>query len=236
VEFGAGEEYYFLRMYFMPILIFLLSLAYIPMWLQLNLFLSSLGKRKRAITRIKDIAITRVLLAKTNTKIKQVNISESDLLFGAMVGIPGSPQLFLSRKLYETFNKDELEYVILHEAGHYQLWHAIKELTEGIVFFILGILILTKIPNPILGAILGLVFGILMIQLAKLSELEADIYSLKRVGNPKGMITATEKFKKAWKAKDPKNPVIRFLFYRGNLYENRIKMAKEEIARRKPEK
>jgi Zn-dependent protease with chaperone function len=202
------------------------------MWLPIKLFLSSLGKKKKPISSIRDKKIETTLLTKTRTKISSTKISESNLLFGAMVGIPGHPQLFLSRRLYDSFTWNELEYVILHEAGHYKLRHSLIELTEGIVFFVFGTLILSRVPSPILGAALGLIFGILMIQLAKISELEADLYSLKRMSDPKGMISATEKFFEGWKSKDPKHPVIRFIFYRGNPYKNRIRMAKQEIQRR----
>lgn len=213
-------------------LVFGLILFYIPMRIQINLFLSSLGKKKKPVTLLRNVGISKILSTKAKTKIDTIKIIESDLPFGMMVGIPGNPQLILSRKLYETFDKDELEYVILHEAGHYKLSHSVKELTEGIIFFAIGLFVLVRFPSIILAAILGLVFGILMIQLAKISELEADNFSLKRMRNPKGMITATEKFYKVWKSQDPKIPLIRYLFYRGNPYENRIKMATVDIKRR----
>lgn len=196
------------------------------------MFVSGLGKGKKTLTIIKDKKISEVLWKKAKTKIETIKISESNLLFGAMAGIPGNPQLYLSRKLYESFNWDELEYVLMHEAGHYKLGHSVKELLEGLVFFGIGIAILNKYPNVFLAAILGLFFGILMIQIAKFKEVEADTYSLERVGNPKGMITATKKFKNAWKFQDPNNKLIRFLLYRGNPYENRIWMANKEMNRR----
>lgn len=210
-------------------LIFGLILAYISQWMQINLFISSLKKGRKPITFIKDSNITKILREKTNINIKMIKIPESELLFGAMVGIPGKPQLFLSRKLHEDFNKDELEYVILHEAGHYKLNHSVKELFTGILLFVIGSLTLFKLHSLLLAILLGLFFGIVMIQIAKLKEIEADSFSLKRVENPKGMITATQKLFKAWEDKSSKNPIIRFLFYRGNPYNNRIKMAEVEI-------
>lgn len=213
-------------------LVFGLILFYIPMWLQINLFLSSLGKKKKPVTFLRNAGISKILLNKAQTKIDTLKITESDLLFGMMMGIPGNPQLILSRKLYETFNKDELEYVILHEAGHYKLGHSVRELSEGIVFLIIGFLLLTRFPSLLLAVALGMFFGTVMIQMGKISELEADTFSLKRMTNPKGMITATEKFYKAWKTQDPKNTLVRLLFYRGNPYKNRIRMANEEIKSR----
>ncbi len=201
--------------------------------MQINLFLSSLGKGKKPITFIKDSNISELLLEKARVKINKIKISESSLFFGAMVGIPGKPQLFISRKLYEDFNKDELEYVVLHEVGHYKLGHSIKELALGILFFVTGSFILIKFSSLLLAVLLGLFFGILMIQIAKLKEIEADNFALKRVDKPQGMITATQKLFKAWEYKSSQNPIIRFLFYRGNPYNNRIKMAETEIKKRK---
>ncbi len=212
----------------MLFVVFGLILLYIPLWLQISMFVSGLGEKKKAFTIVKDKKISDVLWKKAKTKIENIKISESNLLFGAMAGIPGNPQLYLSRKLYESFNWDELEYVLMHEAGHYKLRHSTKELLEGLVFFVVGIATLNKYPNMFLAAILGLVFGILMIQIAKFKEVAADKYSLERVENPKGMIDATEKFRKAWRHQDPNNKLIRFLFFRGNSYENRIKMASEK--------
>lgn len=206
---------------------------YVSQWMQINLFLSSLGKGKKPVTFVKDTSIPKLLAEKVGVKIEKIKISESNLFFGAMIGIPGRPQLFLSRKLYEDFNKDELEYVILHEAGHCKLNHSVKELVTGILFFVIGSLVLFKLSNLLLSVLLGLFFGILMIQIAKLKEIEADNFSLKRVDNPKGMITATQKLFKAWESKSSQNPIIRFLFYRGNPYQNRIKMAETEIKKRK---
>lgn len=214
-------------------LIFGLLLGYISQWMQINLFISSLSKGKKPITFIKNKYISKFLFEKANVKVDNIKISESSLFFGAMVGIPRRPQLFLSRQLYEDFSKDELEYVVLHEAGHYKLNHSVKEMFIGILFFVIGSLILFKLPSLLFATLLGLFFGIVMIQIAKLKEIEADSFSLRRIDKPKGMITATQKLFKAWEDKSSKNPIIRFLFYRGNPYSNRIMMAETEIKKRK---
>jgi len=147
-----------------------------------------------------------------------------------MIGIPTLPQLILSRGVYDSFTKDELEYVVLHEAGHYKLWHSVKELVVGIMFFLIGVYILSKMffgnEGIIVAVLLGVVFGILMIQIGRMKELEADSYTLERISNPQGMITATYKFREAYKSRSSNNQLIRFLLYRGNPYENRIRMAK----------
>jgi Zn-dependent protease with chaperone function len=167
-----------------------------------------------------------------------IKISESDRPFGMMMGIPGRPQLFLSRGLYNSFTPDEMEYVVLHEAGHYALAHSVKELLLGLVLLIVGVFLLKRIGKPILGLLvanlLGLVFGVGMIRFGAFNELEADNYSATRMTNPEGMITATEKFRGYYgkSLTQTDNKILQWMFYRGNPYDNRIKMAKDEISRR----
>ena len=43
-----------------------------------------------------------------------------------MAGLPFWPKIILSEGLYKSFNRDELEWVILHEAGHCVLWHNLQ--------------------------------------------------------------------------------------------------------------
>src|SRR3989344_7621216 len=124
--------------------VFASILFYVPLWSQINLFLSSLGRSKRPVTIVSDKRISKILLEKTNTKLKSIKISESNLPFGMMIGIPFFPQLILSRAVYETFNENEIEYVVLHEAGHYNLGHSVKELVFGVMFFLIGLFLLNK--------------------------------------------------------------------------------------------
>jgi len=218
-------------------LLFGIVLAYTAMWSQTNLFLSSLGQKKSPVTTIQDDNLRELVYSKTGIDIELIKILESDKPFGMMVGIPTKPQLILSRKLYDTFTPDEMEYVVLHEAGHYKLWHSVTELTVGIFLFAVGTLILRKIiplqlslPTALL---LGVVFGIFLICMGRLNEYQADNYSLRHMTNPQGMIAATNKFREFYEDSYPKNKVVQFLFYRGNPYENRIKMAQAEISARK---
>jgi len=215
-------------------IIFVSILFYVPLWSQINLFISGIGKSKKATRLIEDKWINSFLKKKAETDIKYTKVINSNLLFGMMVGIPKNPQLMLSKKLYKNFTKIELEYVILHEAGHYKLGHSIIELSAGLVFLILGIFTINILHlNTIPTMLLGLFFGILMIQLGRFEEIQADNFSLKRMNNPNGMISATKKFSKAWEDKSSNNSLIRLLFYRKNSYENRIKMANSEIESRK---
>ena len=219
--------------------IFGLVFTYTTLWVPVNLFLSSLGQKKFPITVIENKQIRQLIKKKTGIDIATVKISESNRPFGMMIGIPTKPQLILSRNLYDTFTPDEMEYVVLHEAGHYRLWHGVIELVVGVVMFTIGILVLRKIgsfPTSILSTLaLGVIFGVIMIRLGRIHEYQADSYSLAHMTNPEGMIQATNKFRGFYGKSytENNNKVIQFMFYRGNPYDNRIKMAQAEIEKRK---
>lgn len=223
---------------FIKYLIFPLALAYTAMWVPINLFLSSINQGKTPITVISDKKISDLILKKTGLDTQSIKISESPKLFGMMIGIPTKPQLIFSRGLYDSFTPDVIEYVALHEAGHYKLWHSVIELVAGIILLIVGVFILKRIDvlpvSIIMSLILGLAFGVLMIRLGRIHEYQADSYSLARMTNPEGMIQATNKFRNyhGQKYTENNNKIIQFMFYRGNPYDNKIVMAKEEIARR----
>ncbi len=226
------------KLKFLKYFLFSLVFIYTFSWVLIRLFASSLGQEKPPITIIQDEKIEQLIQEKTGIKIETIKISESDHPFGMMIGIPTQPQLILSRGLWETFTPDELAYVVLHEAGHYKLYHGLIEFVAAVLLFILGIFVLKKIPSIKLSIpaafILGLFLGILMVRLGHTHELQADSYTVSRMTNPQGMIEATKKFQNypGQKYTQSSNKIIQFLFYRGNPYNNRISMAKEEIEKR----
>ncbi len=242
-------------------LIFLLVFIYTFHWVAINLFLTSVDGEKIPITVVESQEIRNLIKDKTGLDIKTIKISESNRLFGMMIGIPTKPQLILSRNLYDTFNSGEIEYVVLHEAGHYILQHGLMEFLIGLFLQILGIWLIMKVEKipafagmtenrvgltnakneknfiiPLIPAIfLGLFFGILMIQLGKIHEIKADEFTVKKMTDPTGMISATNKFRSFYgpKYSENNNKLIQFLFYRGNPYDNRILIAEKEIKERK---
>lgn len=224
-------------MKWIPYALFCVVFVGVTMWLQLTLLWSSVGQARSPITVIKDEKISQLVKQKVNVDIETIKITESDKPFGMMVGIPAKPQLILSRKLYETFTPDEIEYVVLHEAGHYVFWHSVVELVVGVLLLFVGIITLGKIsslPMSTLAAlVLGLGFGVLMIGVGRVKEYQADTYSATHITNPQGMISATNKFRDFYEDSYPKSELVQFMFYRGNPYDNRIKMAEEEIKSRR---
>jgi Zn-dependent protease with chaperone function len=208
------------------------------MWVTIRLWGSSLGKQKQPITVFNDKNISMFIKQKTGINIESMTIAESDRPFAMMVGIPSRPQLILSRYLFSTFSPEALEYVLLHETGHYVLWHTVIEMFAGITFLILGIMILRRIHQNFrvyfAAVLLGVLFGICMIRLGRIHEYNADGYTLKHISNPNGMIEATKNFRGYYGMNftENKNSLVQWLFYRSNPYDNRIKMAEKEINRR----
>jgi Zn-dependent protease with chaperone function len=223
----------------LSLIIFILVYAYSFLWNQINLSLSSFGQDKVPVTLVENQDIQQLLSNETGSEINAVTIFETPHPFGMMIGIPTKPLLVLSRGLYETFSQDEMEYVVLHEAGHYVLWHGVIELVVGLILLVIGIVTLRKIKSIkkslLVSVLIGLLFGALMIQLGRAHELQTDNYALRKMNNPNGMIEATKKFRDYHgdKYSLSPNPLMQFLFYRGNPYDNRIKMAELEIEKRK---
>jgi Zn-dependent protease with chaperone function len=191
------------------------------------------GKRER----ISDKKVERIAKEKCGIELKSFYLVRSEKPYGMMAGIPGKPIMILSNEVYEEFNDDEKEYVVLHELGHYALWHSTKEGFFGIFLLLAGIAVVALIPEKnhqiLFSILIGLLIGILNIQFGRFSEYQADRYALKRIGNPAGMLTASHKFQKAWRGEEKVNRFVEILFYRSNPYQNRINMALDEVERRK---
>lgn len=203
------------------------------LWMQLSLFVSGIGKDKPLVRTIEDKNITQLVLEKTGVKIDTILLSESSRPFAAMVGIPGRPQLILSQSLYHAFSHDQLEYVLLHEIGHNQLQHTVVELILGSAFLMAGIKTLKKYPALPLSVALGVLCGIAMIQVGRIYEVQADQYALVKIENPQGMMSASQAFKNYYDNHGgTPTSISRLLFFRGNPYESRIRMAEDEIKRR----
>ena len=222
----------------MEYLILFITILITSQWVPIRNNILSVFGQKTPYTVEKNKAISRTIKEKTGVKIETFKIIEDHKPHGAMIGIPGKPQLLLSRDLYSSFNKSELEYVLLHEAGHYILKHGIKIALVITILFLSGLYILNtisiKLPIETLVVLIGFVFGIISIQYQRVCEYKADAFTLERMTNPEGMITATYKFKKAWGNWPPQNGLRRKLFYAGVPYSERIKNAQEEIQKRKP--
>lgn len=201
-------------------------------WVAISLFVSSLGQKKAPIMIVENIPLLQLIKDKTGIGITNVKISESQQPFAFMVGIPTQPQLIISRAVYDNFNPSAMEYVLIHEAGHYKFWHGVTEFGAMLILLIIGVVLIKKLNLGFVKIIiLGLFFGILLIQLGKFDEIQADKFTAKTMTDPQGMIEATNNFRNyhGKRYTENENKLLEFLFYRSNPYDNRIKMAEEQI-------
>lgn len=177
------------------LIIFSLLYFYIANWFQVNTFVKHLSSSKKNIKIIENKEISQLIKRKTGINLKRIIVFNSQKMFGMMPGIPLHPELILSSKLLETLNKDELEWVLLHEAGHCVMWHVVKCGVVQILIFIFGIFLLIKTSANIpLLFMLSIILSLISVQLMRFFERQADKYSIQRVDSPNGVITAQEKF------------------------------------------
>ena len=209
--------------------VYILVFIFTANWAPILLFISSLRNPRETSKVIVDKALFNLLKQKAGIKISSIKILNSKKFFGMMIGIPTKPILIMSRNVYERFNKDEIEYVILHEIGHYILGHSVKLAVLQIIFIIIGLSVLLSIPTQtiylVLAPFFAVIFGIIYIQIARITEYEADNYALKKIKDPKGMITASKKFRAANTSVVVKHSLLGKLFSVGVPYSQRIKMA-----------
>lgn len=200
-------------------------------WFQLKSFIAAFLRTKKGVSFIQDRWITQTILKKTGVNIETITIFESEKMFGMMpITFPFKPNMILSREMYEGFTKDELEWVILHEAGHYILWHGIKLGVVQLCLLISGIYILNATNSISIGILCLLLFIFLYIQFCKYIEYEADTYSIARVDNPQGVITAQDKLIKSHNINE-QSFITKYLLG-ATLPSQRIKLAKRKISYR----
>lgn len=212
-----------------PSLLFSITFLIICNWFQFYRFLQLIVGEKVKTRSMDDKWIKSIVQKKTGLSLLDITIFEDRKMYGTMIGLPFWPKMILSEGLYKNLNKDELEWVILHEAGHCVLWHNLEAflIEMSILFFGIYTISVTKI-NIFLVPIFSLILGLVCIQIIRwVIEYAADKYSIERVDNPKGVITAQDKFKNN-KYKNPLNDeksILRFLLVWNISPSKRIEMA-----------
>ena len=213
------------------IIIFIITFPAVCLWLQIKLLFTGLGQNKKSLSTLNNKRLLKLVKDKSVYNLQTIYLLNSNKLFGMMSGVL-KPHLILSQKLYQEFNEDETEYVLLHEMGHFLLYHNLKEIIIGVIIILAGAtFIVYNNLGTFTSTLLAVVFGVIMIQIARQYEYQADSYALNRMTNPTGMISATNKFQNHYVT--PRNKIIEILFYRGNPFANRIKMANAELSKRK---
>ena len=219
----------------MSYIIFAIIFLFICNYFQIIHFAKLIAGPKIKTEILKDDWINSVVKKKTGLNLKDITLFKDPKMYGMMTGLGPwiMPRMILSEGLYKNLNKDELEWVILHEAGHCVLLHNLQSLIIELVFLGTGLyLISTQDVNLFFIPILSLILSILSIQIIRLmTEYTADMYSISRVDNLEGVITAQDKFRKNYKGSIFSNEksIVRFLFH-WNIYPSqRIKMARKRL-------
>jgi len=214
-------------------IIFSVVFLTISNWFQIRSFLKLVVGPRTKTEILIDKWINTVIKKKTGLNLKEITLFKDEKMYGMMTGLGPwiMPKMILSEGLYKNLNKDELEWVILHEAGHCVLLHNLQSMIIELIFLTTGLyLISTTDINLFLIPILSLLLSIIAIQIIRLTtEYTADKYSIERVDNPMGVITAQDKFRKNYKGSIFSNEksILRFLFH-WNIYPSqRIKMARK---------
>ncbi len=209
-------------------IIFLLTFLFISNWFQIISFTSIPFKRGIKTSRLKNNWINKTLLKKTGLKISEINIFHDKKMYGMMAGLPFWPKMVLSEGLYKTLNRDELEWVILHEAGHCVLWHNLKALFVELFFLTIGLAIIYGYQfNFVVSFIIAVSLSLICIQTIRWTiEYKADEYAIERVDNPEAVITAQDKFRNSLSRNffSSENSIGRWLFHWNIPRSKRIEM------------
>lgn len=147
-----------------------------------------------------------------------------------MPSIPIKPIIVISSSAREYLIDDELEWLVLHEAGHCVLWHTVKETLVQITVLVIGVVTVSSFNVPLIFVLVyAILLGIIWYQLERFFELQADTFSLNRMSNPEGMITANQKMKSRVKNIIYKTPILIKLLTPHPTYDQRMKMARAKL-------
>jgi|SRR3989339_1374780 len=218
----------------LSIIIFVLFFLTLVNYFQLVTFASLIIGSKIKTSTIVDEWIIKTIKEKTGLALKNITIFHDKRPYGMMGGIYPFPILIISEEMYKSFNHNEMEWVLLHEAGHHLLWHNLEAIIiEGITMF-LGIkLIYLLLLNVFWSGILSAFFSILTVQIIRyVIEYQADKFSIKRVTNPQGVVTAQAKLRKYYNISlfNSEKSLIRIFLHWNISPDLRIKMAKSRLA------
>lgn len=198
-------------------------------WFQLMTFSGLVIGKKMKTSSLQDKWIVNTIEKKTGLKLLDITLFHDDKMYGMMTGLPFWPKMILSTGLYKSFNKDELEWVILHEAGHCVLWHNLQSFLIEMMGLFFGVYIIVSLKVGLFGVFLfSILLSVICIQTIRwTTEYAADRYSINKVNNPKGVISAQNKFRNNYKNDflyNEKN-IFRALFHWNISFSQRIAMA-----------
>lgn len=165
--------------------------------------LEGFSKKEKA-KDLRDQRIISFIRDKTGLSLKKIKLMETKTTWAMMAGMPSMPYLIISNDAFKNFSKDEFQWLLLHEAGHYVLWHNVKMIVLQLGFIAIGASILFQFNILILALFVGVLFAVLNTQIVRKFEYEANYYALARMDNPKGLKNMYRKAKDRWSKKGKK--------------------------------
>jgi STE24 endopeptidase len=210
----------------LEVVCFILIFTYITNWKRLQLLPQAILNYKKVIRNYPEDAFTKKIAEKINLDF-EIKVQKTSIINGYMPGLPIKPVMVLTQGAIDKLTKEELEWVILHEAGHCINWHTPKDLILWIIFLTLGISLINYLMISFFITILfSIVLAVLWIQLERRHEIEADKFALDNGADPKAMISFFEKIHKLSKNIIYENQFLGLLLSSHPNYKKRITMAK----------
>jgi len=219
--------------------IYLGAFLFVTMRPQTSSLIKGFFFKRKAKKTLEDKKILDFIFNKTGLKLKKITVIEDDRLLGMMGGGLVKPFMILTTLAVELLNKGEMQWLLLHEAGHNRLHHSLKIALVLFLIFIPGSLFVGIYNNLYLSIFMdiffGAAFGALANQFTRNFEYSANKYALKRMDNPKDAITAAQKIIERYKQKGLEDTFYRKLFsvWILEIYRDLIKDANKELERRK---
>lgn len=203
-------------------------------WIQIYYLFGNFLKPQRKITTVDGRGLLPSIKKKTGLDVSIKLMSEKKKMIGFMISTPPfKPVMIFSQKLYEILNRDEFEWVALHESGHYLKWHNVKFVFVQFAVYIAGLYLLSALGLiTVYAFFLGIILGFIYIQIVRKFEYQADYFAATHMDNPQGMITGNIKMKKVNKSLMAGNSILqRFII--AVSAQDRIKIAEGELVNRK---
>ncbi len=211
--------------------LFILVYLIICNWIQLYYLVGNLVKPKSKLTTVDGKGLLSLIKQKTGLDVSIKVMSEKKKMIGFMVSSPPfKPVMIFSERLYSLLNKDEFEWVALHESGHYLMRHNLKFAFTQVIIGIIGLfLIRYSQPSLMVSFILSWLTVIIYIRIVRRFEFQADYFAVSHMNNPEGMISGNIKMVK-------NNKILMNRSLLGKLFiiavspEDRIRMAQKYLA------
>ncbi len=192
----------------------------------------------RKCSDIENGLIKNIIYSKTPIKSNvTIRLCDTRDFFGLMAGLPGKPVVYISTTGISELTDSGLEWLVLHETGHYVLLHPYKWAAVQAVLILIGIFIIISIHRRkplftiLIIPILVILVGLISTHFDRAQEIQANQFALDRMPDSRGLQEGARALMRVY---DPKKKVSFFeAFIRSNFYvwdstarQNMLKMNK----------